>query len=57
LSEALAAELQPFGIRVTVVESGCLPAAFINTRSFAISARKINDYRDTSGAFVGSGPT
>lgn len=55
MSEALAVELQPLGIRVTVVESGCLPTAFINTRSFAISARKINDYRDTSGALRGVG--
>lgn len=55
LSEALATELQPLGIHVTVVECGYLPAAFIDTRSLAISARKINDYRDASGALRGAG--
>jgi NAD(P)-dependent dehydrogenase (short-subunit alcohol dehydrogenase family) len=53
LSEALAAELQPLGIHVTVVECGYFPAPVIDTRSLA-SARTIDDYRDTSGALHGA---
>jgi NADP-dependent 3-hydroxy acid dehydrogenase YdfG len=53
LSEALAAELEPLGIRVTLVESGYFPDACIDTESLAISARTIDDYRDASGALCG----
>jgi NAD(P)-dependent dehydrogenase (short-subunit alcohol dehydrogenase family) len=48
LSEALAVELRPLGIHVTVVEPGYFGAALIDTKS--VSARTIADYRDTSGA-------
>jgi NAD(P)-dependent dehydrogenase (short-subunit alcohol dehydrogenase family) len=53
LSEALAAELQPLGIHVTVVECGYFPAAVTDTRCLS-SARTIDDYRDTSGALRGA---
>jgi NAD(P)-dependent dehydrogenase (short-subunit alcohol dehydrogenase family) len=55
LSEALAVELQPLGIHVTVAKCGYFPATFIDTRSLTISARTIDDYRDTSGALRGAG--
>jgi NAD(P)-dependent dehydrogenase (short-subunit alcohol dehydrogenase family) len=48
LSDALAVELQPLGIHVTLVEPGYFGAALIDTKS--VSARTIADYRDTSGA-------
>ena len=49
LSEALALELQPLGIRVTVVELSCDRTA-LDTGSLAESARTINDYLGTSVA-------
>jgi NAD(P)-dependent dehydrogenase (short-subunit alcohol dehydrogenase family) len=53
ISKALAAELQPLGIHVTVVECGYSPAAVIDTRSLA-SVRTIDDYRDASGSLRGA---
>jgi NAD(P)-dependent dehydrogenase (short-subunit alcohol dehydrogenase family) len=55
LSEALAVELQPLGIHVTVVEPGYFRTAFLDAKSLdagslAVSARTIEDYRETSGA-------
>jgi NADP-dependent 3-hydroxy acid dehydrogenase YdfG len=50
LSEALAAELETLGIRVTVVEPGDFCTAVRDTRSLAVSAHKIADYREPSGA-------
>ena len=50
LSEALAVELQPLGIHVTVVEPGYFRTASLDARSLAVSARIIEDYRETSGA-------
>ncbi len=55
LSEALAVELQPLGIHVTVVEPGYFRTAILDekslgAKSLAVSARTIEDYRETSGA-------
>jgi NAD(P)-dependent dehydrogenase (short-subunit alcohol dehydrogenase family) len=55
LSEALDAELRPLGIRVTVMECGCLPAASTGKGSVMTSTRTIADYRDASGAFRAGG--
>lgn len=48
LSEALAVELQPLGIHVTVVEPGYFRTACLDASSLAVSARTIADYRKTS---------
>lgn len=53
LSEALAAELQPLGVHITVVECGYSPA-FTDTTSLPSSARRIDDYRDTSSSLGGA---
>lgn len=50
LSEALGAELRPMGIRVTLMECGCLPTASIGRGGMRASARTIADYREASGA-------
>ena len=55
LSEALAVELQPLGIHVTALEPGDFRTAFLDEKSLdasslAVSARTIEDYRETSGA-------
>jgi len=48
LTEALAAELEPLGIRVTAVEPGNLRTDFAG-RSIAWTAQHIGDYDDTAG--------
>lgn len=47
LSEAMAAELQPLGISVTVVEPGFFRTDFLDESSLAISPSSIADYKDT----------
>jgi len=47
LSEAMAAELQPLGIQVTVVEPGFFRTDFLDESSLAVSPSSIADYRDT----------
>lgn len=49
-SEALAAEVAPLGIRLTIVEPGPFRTDFAN-RSFRLAARVIDDYHETAGAF------
>lgn len=49
-SEALAAEVAPLGIHVTMVEPGPFRTAFADT-GFQSAARKIADYDTTAGAF------
>lgn len=50
LSEALAQELSPLGIHVTVVEPGYFRTDFLDQRSLNISSNIIEDYQATSGA-------
>jgi NAD(P)-dependent dehydrogenase (short-subunit alcohol dehydrogenase family) len=50
LSEALAIELRPLGIHVTAVEPGYFRTALFDSRSFAVSARTIDDYQEPFGA-------
>lgn len=49
-SEALAAEVAPLGIRVTIVEPGPFRTDFAG-RSLQQASVAINDYADTAGAF------
>jgi NAD(P)-dependent dehydrogenase (short-subunit alcohol dehydrogenase family) len=48
LSEALAAELAPLGIRVTIVEPGPFRTDFLG-RSGVVAAKRIADYDNTAG--------
>ncbi|WMJ70837.1 oxidoreductase [Stenotrophomonas sp. 24(2023)] len=50
LSEALASELAPLGIKVTVVEPGFFRTDFLDARSLAVSPTVLEDYAATSGA-------
>jgi NAD(P)-dependent dehydrogenase (short-subunit alcohol dehydrogenase family) len=50
LSEALAGELAPLGITVTIVEPGYFRTDFLDARSLTVSPHRIADYDATSGA-------
>jgi NAD(P)-dependent dehydrogenase (short-subunit alcohol dehydrogenase family) len=47
LSESLSAELQPLGIKVTVVEPGFFRTDFLDESSLSVSPSAISDYNDT----------
>ena len=51
LSEALHAELAPFGVHVTLVEPGGFRTDFLDPSSMVFSARTIDEYADTAGEF------
>lgn len=50
LTEALALELKPLGIKATVVEPGFFRTDFLDARSLAVSETTISDYSETAGA-------
>jgi NAD(P)-dependent dehydrogenase (short-subunit alcohol dehydrogenase family) len=50
LTEALALELKPLGIRATVIEPGFFRTDFLDARSLATSRTAIPDYAETAGA-------
>jgi NAD(P)-dependent dehydrogenase (short-subunit alcohol dehydrogenase family) len=50
LSEALAAELKPLGIKVTIVEPGYFRTDFLDSQSLMVSPSRIDDYTATAGA-------
>jgi NAD(P)-dependent dehydrogenase (short-subunit alcohol dehydrogenase family) len=49
LSEALAAELAPLGIKLTIIEPGYFRTDFLEARSLCVSPTRIADYDTTSG--------
>jgi NAD(P)-dependent dehydrogenase (short-subunit alcohol dehydrogenase family) len=49
LSESLAVELAPLGIKVTVVEPGFFRTDFLDESSLAVSPNTIADYAETAG--------
>ena len=49
LSEAMAAELAPLGIRVTIIEPGYFRTDFLDDRSLSVTPATIDDYSATAG--------
>jgi NAD(P)-dependent dehydrogenase (short-subunit alcohol dehydrogenase family) len=51
LTEALRGELEPLGIKVTVVEPGAFRTDFMDSSSMVMAARIFDDYDSTAGEF------
>lgn len=49
LTESLAAEVAPFGIRVTMIEPGYFRTELLSETSLAFAARELPEYASTSG--------
>jgi NAD(P)-dependent dehydrogenase (short-subunit alcohol dehydrogenase family) len=47
ISHGLAKELEPFGIKVTVIEPGLFRTGFTSKESFAVAENAISDYENT----------
>ena len=64
ISQGLAKELEPFGIKVTAIEPGLFRTGFTGKDSFAVAQNVISDYENTvvgymrqnTGAYHGSQP-
>ena len=56
LSEALAKELAPLGIRVTIVEPGYFRTELLAPEALQYAATEIDDYSETAGALRKSAP-
>ncbi|MBV8062154.1 MAG: SDR family NAD(P)-dependent oxidoreductase [Nevskia sp.] len=52
MSESLAAELAPLGIKVSLVEPGALRTDFLSERSMQVASRHIGDYAEPIGRVV-----
>lgn len=50
MSQSLAQEVAPLGIRVTLVEPGRFRTDFLSNHSIRLSSTKLADYADTAGA-------
>jgi NAD(P)-dependent dehydrogenase (short-subunit alcohol dehydrogenase family) len=50
ISEAMSSELEPLGIRTTVVEPGYFRTGFLSAQSVVSTAARIEDYAATVGA-------
>ena len=50
LSEALAHELEPWGVSVTIIEPGSFRTEFLNESSVQLAASQLTAYADTAGA-------
>ena len=50
ISEGLATEVKPLGIKVTIVEPGFFRTDFLDGRSLTVSPTVIGDYAETTGA-------
>ncbi len=50
LTEALADELAPLGIKATIIEPGYFRTDFLDARSLGVSPASIGDYAQTAGA-------
>lgn len=50
ITESLALELAPLGIKATIIEPGFFRTDFLDEQSLAVSPKIIEDYHETSGA-------